>query len=143
MYGESMKNKKPHWIPVVTGLMKKGEQVLLGQRPKGTLAGQWEFPGGKIELGESPKEALKRELNEELDIDAEVGELRLACTHNYGDIGILILFFDVPFWKGEPKAKHHSDLQWANISELKKIDIPEANKKNLGILLDILQTPTT
>ena len=92
--------------------MKKGDEVLLGKRPEGnTLAGLWEFPGGKLELGESPKEALARELSEELGIDAEIGDLKIANSHKFGDKGILLLFFDVPYWAGEPKNLHHSDLR--------------------------------
>ena len=126
------KLKKAHWIPVVAGFLKKDGKILVGQRPENnTLPGQWEFPGGKIELGETPEQALIRELNEELDIQSEVGQLKLACTHSYGDIGILILFYEVLFWKGEPKAKHHMMLEWIHPEELKTRNIPEANRKIL------------
>ncbi len=111
----------------------------MGQRPVGhSLAGQWEFPGGKIEKGESPEVALARELFEELDIEAEVGTLKLASTHSYGDTGIVILFFEVLFWKGEPKTKHHMDLKWVNPDELHQLSIPDANKKILPRLIDCL-----
>lgn len=126
------KPKKVHWIPVVAGFLKKDAKILVGQRPENnTLAGQWEFPGGKIEVGETPEEALARELSEELGIEAQVGELKLACTHSYGDIGILILFYEVIYWKGEPKAKHHMMLEWIHPEELKHRSIPEANRKIL------------
>src|ERR1700722_749041 len=108
------RKKRSVWIPVVTGLMRKNGKVLLGLRPQGeSLAGAWEFPGGKIDQGESPETALKRELKEELDIDAEVGALRLVHTHSYGERGVLLLFYDVNFWKGEPKTVYHEDLRWA------------------------------
>jgi 8-oxo-dGTP diphosphatase len=124
------RTKKTHWIPVVAGFLKKGSLVLVGQRPEThSLAGQWEFPGGKIESGESPEEALARELSEELGIDAKVGDLKLVCTHNYGDVNILILFYEILFWKGEPKTKHHMMLEWIEPQELLKRSIPEANRK--------------
>lgn len=124
--------RKNHWIPVVAGFLRKDGRILIGQRPENnTLAGQWEFPGGKIELGESPEDALARELREELGIEATVGELKLACTHTYGDVGIVILFFEILFWKGEPKAKHHMMLEWIYPEELRERSIPEANRKIL------------
>ncbi len=133
--------KRPVWIPVVTGFIRKNGLVLVGQRPEGhSLAGQWEFPGGKIEIGESPQFALKRELREELGIEADIGDLRLAHTHAFGDRGILILFFDVKFWKGEPKSQHHNELKWIDPKELTQLEIPEANRKILHILQDLLKT---
>ncbi len=101
--------KKAHWIPVVAGFIKKGNMILVGQRPENnSLAGQWEFPGGKIEKGETPEQALHRELKEELGIDAEVGEIKLSITQSYGDVNILILFYEILFWKGEPKPNSFS-----------------------------------
>jgi 8-oxo-dGTP diphosphatase len=135
-----MTSKKPTWIPVVTGVLRKGSQVLVGKRPAGhTLAGQWEFPGGKIELGEQPREALRRELQEELDIEAEVGDLKLTWTHSYPDVGILLIFFEVQFWKGEPKAAHHTELRWVSFDELAKLDIPEANRKLLPMIKKFIE----
>lgn len=133
------KLKKINWIPVVAGFLKKDQKILVGQRPENhSLAGLWEFPGGKIEIGETPEQALQRELNEELGIDAEIGMLRLACTHSYGDVGIIILFYEVNYWKGEPKAKHHLMLEWIYPQELKLRPIPEANKKILNDLFKAL-----
>lgn len=133
------KTKKAHWIPVVAGFLRKDRMVLVGQRPENnSLPGQWEFPGGKIELGETPQEALRRELQEELGIEAEVGELKLTCTHSYGDVGILILFFEILYWKGEPKAKHHMMLEWIHPEELKLRNIPEANRKMLESIFKAL-----
>ena len=133
------KLKKINWIPVVAGFLKKDQKILVGQRPENhSLAGLWEFPGGKIEIGETPEQALQRELNEELGIEAQIGELKLACTHSYGDVGIIILFFEVNYWKGEPKAKHHLMLEWIYPQELKLRPIPEANKKILNDLFKAL-----
>lgn len=133
------KIKKINWIPVVAGFLKKDQKILVGQRPENhSLAGLWEFPGGKIEIGETPEQALHRELNEELGIEAQIGALKLACTHSYGDVGIIILFYEVNFWKGEPKAKHHLMLEWIYPQELKLRPIPEANKKILNDLFKAL-----
>lgn len=133
---ESSKGRRPkrsQWIPVVAGFLRRGDRVLVGQRPENhSLAGLWEFPGGKIESGETPEVALARELQEELGIEAEVGELKFAATHSYGDVNILILFFEILYWKGEPKAKHHLMLDWINPDDLQKRAIPEANKKMIG-----------
>lgn len=134
-----MISKKPTWIPVATGILRKGSLVLVGQRPEGhTLAGQWEFPGGKIELGEQPKEALQRELFEELGIKADIGDLRMTWTHSYPEVGILLLFFEVQFWKGEPKPVHHTELRWVTFEELEKLDIPEANRKLLPMIKNFI-----
>lgn len=134
--------KKNHWIPVVAGFIKKDGKILIGQRPvDNSLAGQWEFPGGKIELGESPEQALTRELDEELGIEAEVGDLKLTCTHTYGDVGILILFYEIKYWKGEPKAKHHMMLEWIYPEELQMRTIPEANRKILDRIYQALGVP--
>lgn len=133
------RTRKAHWIPVVAGFVRKGSQVLVGQRPENhSLAGQWEFPGGKIESGETPEVALARELDEELGIQAQIGELKLACTHHYGDVNILILFFEVLYWKNEPKAQHHLKLEWIEPVELMNRPIPEANTKILDRIFKAL-----
>lgn len=135
---------KKNWIPVSAGILIKDNTILVGQRPENhTLAGLWEFPGGKIELGESPEQALARELNEELGIEANVGDLKIACTHSYSDVGIIILFYEVLFWKGEPKTKHHINLKWVKPSELPKMNIPDANRKNLDRIYKAFQLKTT
>jgi 8-oxo-dGTP diphosphatase len=134
--------KKIQWIPVVAGFLKKDGRILVGQRPENnSLAGLWEFPGGKIELGETPEEALARELSEELGIEAEIGELKLSVTHSYNDVGIVILFYEVLYWKGEPKAKHHLMLEWIYPEELKDRSIPDANKKVLEKIFKVLGVP--
>jgi 8-oxo-dGTP diphosphatase len=136
--------RRNYWIPVVAGLIKRQDMVLVGQRPENhSLAGQWEFPGGKVEAGESPEEALARELREELDIEAEIGDIKLSCTHSYDGVGILIMFFEVKYWKGEPKTKHHLQLEWVRPEELHLRPIPDANKKILPRILKALDAKGT
>ena len=139
MMPQDLAPRKALWLAVVTAILRRGDQVLVGLRPEGhSLAGQWEFPGGKVERHERPEEALKRELKEELGIDSEIGRIRLAATHTYRDIGIVMMFYDVPFWKGEPKSVHHSEIRWIRPDELKTLKIPEANQNILPQILQIL-----
>lgn len=134
----ALKRKRPTWIPVVTGVIKREDKFLLGQRPEsGSMAGVWEFPGGKIEYGESPEEALARELHEELGIDANIGDLKLSTTHNYGETGILLLFYEVKYFKGALKPVHHHEIKWVHREDLKSENLPEANKKVLDKILDM------
>ena len=134
---QAHRKKRPTWIPVVAGIIAKQGKVLLGQRPEGSsLAGVWEFPGGKIEPSESPELALKRELKEELGIDADISKLLLSTTHQYGDVGIIILFFKVDYWKGEPRTHHHNGLKWVSKQELTEIELPEANQKVLPRIME-------
>jgi 8-oxo-dGTP diphosphatase len=134
------KTKRPNWLPVVAGIIRRENSVLLGQRPEtGTLAGLWEFPGGKIELGEQPAEALARELKEELGIIAEIGPLRLTTTHTYGEVGVLLLFFEINYWQGQPKAAHHTELKWVPASELKNLPLPDANRNVLDRIIALLK----
>lgn len=136
------KPRRGHWIPVVAGLVRKGPLFLVGQRPENhSLAGKWEFPGGKIEAGEAPEIALQRELQEELGIEAEVGPLRMSATHTYGEVNILILFFEILYWKGEPKAKHHTQIAWLSAEELRQREIPETNRKIFDRLIATLGQP--
>ena len=117
----------------------KDNLILVGQRPENhTLAGLWEFPGGKIEANESPEGALERELKEELGIEAEIGDIVFAGTHSYGDTGILLLFYIVKYWKGEPKPFYHRELKWVQLKDLQDLDIPGANRKVLPHIVQLL-----
>lgn len=137
--GKPLVKKRNVWIPVVAALMKRQGKVLVGQRPEGaSLARTWEFPGGKIELDELPEQALARELKEELGIEAEIGALKFAASHTYGKTGILFLFYEVKFWKGQVKTQQHLDLRWVTPKELSSLELPEANAKFLQRILDVL-----
>ena len=132
--------KRPIWIPVSTGIIVSDDKVLIGMRPKEkNLPGLWEFPGGKIELGESPEQALARELEEELGITSKADKLLMAVTHDYSGAGILLLFYLVKFWQGEPKNLHHQEIKWVKWSELANYDLPEANKKVLPDLTEFVK----
>lgn len=133
-------SRRGPWLPVVAGIIKREKSVLLGLRPEsGSLAGLWEFPGGKIEAGEQPEQALIRELKEELNIDVEIGPLRFSTTHSYGEVSVLILFYEINYWRGQPAPVHHTELKWVNADEIKKLSLPEANRNVLDRIIALLK----
>lgn len=131
--------KKPVWTPVAAAFIRQDGHVLIGKRPpKKDLSGLWEFPGGKIEPFETPQLALQRELVEELGIHAQIGPLRLATSYANKESGVVILFYDVLSWEGEPQTLQHTELKWIKPNELKDYKIPKANEVVIDDLISIL-----
>lgn len=95
--------------------------------PSSHMAGFWEFPGGKIESGETPEQALIRELQEEVGIDAREPVLIRTLTHTFPDRIVNLHFFIVEQWSGEPYGKEGQPKRWVAQSELKETDFPPAN----------------
>jgi 8-oxo-dGTP diphosphatase len=123
-------------ILVAAAVMIEGGRVLLTQRKAGThLEGAWEFPGGKVEPGEDPREALKRELREEIGIEAEVGEILDVTFHRYEDAGkaVLLMFFEAARVEGsaEPRAIDVAAFEWAGKERLVEERFPPAD---VGVL---------
>jgi 8-oxo-dGTP diphosphatase len=116
-----------NWVAVVAGFAVRDGRVLLAQRPPGKhLAGYWEFPGGKLEPGESAEEALARELREELDAGCRVGLLLDAVTHTYERFDLLMLLYHVTF-TGEPRAHEASAVGWFTPAEIAALALPPAD----------------
>ena len=109
---------------LVTGaIIQNDNNFLIGRRGKDEKsAGMWEFPGGKLEEGESPKECIKRELKEELNIDAEIGELFSSYTYNYPHVSYELFFFKVNSFFGEPVKSVHDKLKWEKLKNFYKYD---------------------
>jgi 8-oxo-dGTP diphosphatase len=117
-------------VIVSAGVIIEGARVLLSQRKSGThLAGAWEFPGGKVEPGEDPRDALARELLEELGIDAEVGDPLEITFHRYATKSVLLLFFAASRRPGspEPRALDVAAVRWAGLGELRDEEFPPAD----------------
>jgi 8-oxo-dGTP diphosphatase len=119
-------------VLVAAAIVVEGGRVLLTQRKPGThLAGAWEFPGGKVEPGEDPRIALRRELREELGIDARVGEIVDVTFHRYEDAekAVLLLFFEAErsAGSGEPQALDVAAFAWASAAELDPLQFPPAD----------------
>ena len=116
-------------IHVAVGVLidSKGS-VLLTRRLKGThLAGYWEFPGGKVEAGESVQTALARELEEELG--TRIGETvpLMTVSHDYGEKQVLLDVHQVKDWNGEPHGAEGQPLAWVDAGSLDEFQVPEAN----------------
>lgn len=116
-------------------------RVLLASRPKGKhLEGMYEFPGGKVEEGESPESALIRELKEELDIDVQESCLSpfTFVTHQYDDKFILLLLYICRKWQGTPTAMEAQHLIWKTPNEMRDIAMPPADVPLVAMLRDLL-----
>jgi 8-oxo-dGTP diphosphatase len=122
-------------------LIDRDGRVLLAQRPAGKrMAGLWEFPGGKIETGETPEAALIRELGEELGIDT--AESCLApltfASHSYDDFHLLMLVYVCRKWSGTPRPLEGGELAWVRASRLRDYDMPPADIPLIPVLQDLL-----
>lgn len=103
-------------------------RVLLTQRKAGThLAGAWEFPGGKVEPDEDPRDALARELREEIGVTAEVGDVVEATFHRYPGKSVLLLFYEAKIVEGTPAAIDVAAVRWAERDDLKDEMFPPAD----------------
>ena len=114
---------------VVAGLIIRNGRLLIAQRPVGKhMAGKWEFPGGKIERGETPEQAIERELREELGITVRAGREYDAVHHCYPEKEILLLFYRCRLISGEPAAIEEADVRWIAEDELRAFDWAEADR---------------
>ena len=117
-------------VIVAAAVVIDAGRVLLSQRKAGThLAGAWELPGGKVEPGEDPRDALVRELGEELGVDAEVGDIVEVTFHRYPTKSVLLLFYEARLCEGspEPRALDVAAVRWARPADLRDDMFPPAD----------------
>ncbi|MFN3857264.1 MAG: 8-oxo-dGTP diphosphatase MutT [Caulobacter sp.] len=132
---------KPIVLVAAAALIDADGRVLVCQRPKGKqLAGLWEFPGGKVEAGETPEECLIRELKEELGI-----EVRAAClapfvfaSHGYDSFHLLMPLFLLRRWDGVITAHEHEALAWVKPNQLSQYPMPPADEPLVAWLRDVV-----
>jgi 8-oxo-dGTP diphosphatase len=137
----SIKTAENCLIVVAAAMIDRDGRVLVQQRPPGTaMAGLWEFPGGKLEAGETPEAALIRELHEELGIEVDHKCLAPACfaSEPLGDRHLLLLVYALRKWKGVPEARHATALRWVRPVELYGLDMPPADRPLIGLLEALL-----
>jgi 8-oxo-dGTP diphosphatase len=131
------KPPKNDLVVVAAALVDRDGRVLVQQRPEGlSMAGLWEFPGGKIELGETPEQALIRELAEELNVDVEQACLAPACfaSDMLENRHLLLLLYVCRKWRGMPIAQHATALRWVRPVELHSLAMPPADKPLIALL---------
>jgi 8-oxo-dGTP diphosphatase len=114
---------------VVAALIPKDDRILVCQRTRHQVMPlKWEFPGGKIEEGEQPRDALRRELEEELGIEAVIGDEVARIHHEYPSGGSVELrFFEVPSYQGEIENRIFREVRWVKRGELTQLDFLEAD----------------
>ncbi|MBQ7737322.1 MAG: (deoxy)nucleoside triphosphate pyrophosphohydrolase [Oscillospiraceae bacterium] len=116
-------------INVVAALIRDGDRFMICQRPEGKArALLWEFVGGKVEPGETQREALIRECREELGVTVAVGELFMELEHVYPDIVITLSLFNAAIESGTPRLLEHNDLRWIRVEEIDDYEFCPADR---------------
>lgn len=125
----SANHSRQHLDVVAAIIINVSGQILVAQRALHKFqGGLWEFPGGKVEAGESLEAALKREIFEELGIHIQIAEFFLEHTHSYPDKDIRLHVWQVTQFQGEAYGKEGQPIQWISKEQLKEIPFPEANQ---------------
>jgi len=128
-------------LVVACALLDQDGRVLIAQRPEGkALAGLWEFPGGKVEMGEAPEATLIRELQEELGITVKepcLAPLTFA-SFAYPDFHLLMPLYVCRRWEGVVIAREHQALKWARPNELRNFPMPPADEPLIPALIDLV-----
>ena len=124
-------------IHVVAGVIRDARgRILLARRTEGRdLAGLWEFPGGKCEPGETPEQALARELHEELGIDARIGAALIRVPQQYPDKALVLDVREVEAWQGPARGREGQALAWVPPDKLARYDMPPADRPVVAALL--------
>jgi len=123
-------------IVVVAAVIENDDGFLVTRRQKGVhLAGLWEFPGGKIDDGETHAAGLMREIREELDADVDVGELVFHVTHAYDDRTIALYFYRCTL-RGEPRPLLGQEMRWVPRADLGTLGFPPADEELIRLLTE-------
>ncbi|WP_414576020.1 8-oxo-dGTP diphosphatase MutT [Anabaena sp. CCY 9402-a] len=125
----------PHKIIGVAVIWNDQQQILIDRRrQEGSMGGLWEFPGGKIEFGETVEECIKREIYEELGIVIEVGEHLITIDHTYTHLRVTLTVHHCHLLSGVPQPLECDEVLWVNLDELEQFTFPQANTQIIAAL---------
>ncbi len=123
-------------VNVVAAIIKNDKKILIGKRRNDDIGGgKWEFPGGKIEIGETNEEALERELNEELGIRTKIGKELMNYEHMFKTTIYNISFMEIIEYEGEIRNNAHSEIKWVRFSNLLEYDFISGDDRFIQYLL--------
>ena len=130
--------EKPPRLNIAAGIIYNADRsgILIACRPQGReQAGRWEFPGGKLETGESPAQALRRELREEINIEVIADFRLLEYDHDYERTKVRLFIHEVTKWRGEVRPKERQRLRWVAVRELPSVNMLAGNRLIIDTLL--------
>lgn len=117
---------------VAAAIIRDGDRFMICRRPAHKARGlMWEFPGGKVEKGETKEQALIRECREELAVTLRVGDVFMEVTHEYPDITVRLTLFNAEIKEGIPQKLEHSDIRWITAKEIDEYTFCPADKEVL------------
>ena len=115
-------------VKVTAAILAKDNKIIIAKRgPNDRLANKWEFPGGKVEINETPEQCLKREMKEEFDIDVSVGEYLGSSIFHYDHISIELMAYRTYWENGEIDLKDHDEFKWISLEQLAEFDFAPAD----------------
>ena len=112
----------------------RGQILIDRRRSTGEMGGLWEFPGGKIEPGETIQDCIKREIKEEIGIEVLVKNCLTVIEHQYSQFQVTLFVHDCQYIKGTPQTIECDEIRWVNLSELDRYTFPEANYEIINLL---------
>ena len=113
---------------------QQGKILIDRRKQQGEMGGLWEFPGGKIEPGETIEECIKREIKEELDIEIIVGDRLTTITHAYQTFNVTLYVHDCEYLSGEPQAIECEEIHWVKPAQMNQYQFPSANIQIINLL---------
>ncbi len=117
-------------MKVTAGILSRDGRVLIARRRPGKhMGGKWEFPGGKIEPGETPEQSLSRELEEELELRARIGAFLCRVPWEGDGVSLELLVYRVDDFEGSPVLREHQEIRWVTPAELRSYELADSDRK--------------